>query len=134
MKDDCCILDPRNSYYIVVEHRNHLIVMSPNPVPVRERKISFVFRTQNSYTPLFGYGQKEIKNGVFAMYAANGDQYLNGESSVDINIADLTEWLKENGFHNICYFMYFDLNGDANAQDKGSYLENIGIFTDVLKE
>jgi len=134
MEDDCCILDPLKSYYVVVEHRNHLIVMSPDPVPVREGKVSFDFRTQNSYTALFGYGQKEIKDGVFAMYAANGDQYLDGESPVDINVSDLAEWLKENGFHSSYYFMDFDLNGDANVQDKGLYLENIGIFTDVPKE
>lgn len=67
------------------------------------------------------------------MYAGNGDQYLDGESPVDINVGDLTEWLKENGKHSSYYIMDFDLNGDANVQDKGYYLENIGIFTDVPK-
>lgn len=133
-ESNCCLLDPNKEYYIVIEHRNHLIVMSPDPVPVIDGKVSFDFRDKQSYRALFGFGQKEIEPGLFAMYSANGDQYLDNESPVDINVSDLAEWLKENGFHSSYYFMDFDLNGDANVQDKGFYLENIGIFTDVPKQ
>lgn len=134
MDDDCCVVNPTKEYYVVLEHRNHLIVMSQNPVPVVDGVIEYDFRDKQSYRALFGYGQKEIADGIYAMYAANGDQYLDGESPVDINVSDLAEWLKENGFHSSYYFMDFDLNGDANVQDKGLYLNNIGIFTDVPKE
>ena len=131
--DDCCLVDPTKEYFIVVEHRNHLIAMSPTAVPVVDSTLSFDFRTNNSYRKLFGYGQKEVAPGIFAMYAANGDQYSSPESAVDINVGDLSEWLKSNGLHSSYYRQDFDLSGDANVQDKGIYLKNIGIFTDVKK-
>ena len=130
---DCCLLDPKKSYYVVIEHRNHLIVMSKTAIPVIDNIVNYDFRNKQSYTRLFGYGQKQVSPGIFAMYAANGDQFVSAESPVDINVGDLTEWLKENGQHSSYYFMDFDLNGDANVQDKGLYLKNIGIFTDVPK-
>ncbi len=131
--DDCCLLDPQKKYFITIEHRNHLVVMSPTPQAVVDGIISFDFRSSESYIKLFGAGQKEIAPGVFAMYAGNGDQYNSAESSVDINVGDISEWLKENGQHSSYYRQDFDLNGDSNVQDKGIYLKNIGIFTDVPK-
>ncbi len=132
-ENDCCLVDPTKEYYVVIEHRNHLIVMSPQAMPVIQREISFDFRANQSYVRLIGSGQKEIAPGVFAMYAANGDQYTTGISSTDINVGDISEWLKENGQHSSYYKQDYDLNGDANVQDKGLYLENIGIFSDVPK-
>ena len=32
--DDCCLVDPTKEYYVVIEHRNHMIVMSPQPVSI----------------------------------------------------------------------------------------------------
>ncbi len=133
MNDECCLVDPSKDYYVVVEHRNHLLVMSHQKVEIIDSTIQYDFRAQQSYTRLFGYGQKEVEPGKYVMYAGNGDQYLEEESPVDINVSDLTEWLKENGKHSSYYFMDFDLNGDANVQDKSYYLENIGIFSDVPK-
>lgn len=130
---DCCLVNPSKSYYVVIEHRNHLIVMTKNPVSISDGQLSYDFRNKQSYTRLFGYGQRKITSDIYAMHAANGDQYITVESPVDINVKDLNEWLKENGKHSSYYFMDFDLNGDANVHDKGYYLKNIGRFTDVLK-
>lgn len=132
-ENDCCLVDPTREYYVVIEHRNHLIVMTPRAMPVIDREITFDFRANNSFVRLVGSGQKEISPGVFAMYAANGDQYTSSISSTDINVGDLSEWLKENGDHSSYYLQDYNLNGDANVQDKGIYLENIGVFSDVLK-
>lgn len=132
--DECCLVDPNKVYYVVIEHRNHLIVMSPTALSITDKKVNFDFRTNQSYRKLLGYGQKKISNNVFVMYSGNGDQYVSGESPVDINVNDLSEWLKENGKHSSYYKMDFDLNGDVNVQDKGIYLRNIGIFTDVPKK
>lgn len=132
-ENDCCLVDPTKEYFVVVEHRNHLIVMSPRRMPIIQSELSFDFRANQSYVRLVGSGQKEIAPGVFAMYAANGDQYTSDISSTDINVGDISEWLKENGQHSSYYKQDYDLNGDANVQDKGLYLENIGIFSDVPK-
>ncbi len=131
--DNCCLINPDKDYYIVIEHRNHLVVMTPTPQPVMDHMISFDFTSNDSYKRLIGYTQKEITRGVFAMFAANGDQYLSGESAVDINVNDHSEWLKQNGEHSSYYRHDFDMNGDANVVDKGLYLKNIGIFSDVPK-
>ncbi len=132
-EDNCCLVDPTKEYYVVVEHRNHLIVMSKSRMPVEGNTITYDFRSNQSYTRLLGQGQKEVAPGVFAMYMANGDQFSVGPSATDINVGDLTEWLKENGLHSSYYRQDYDLNGDANVQDKSMYLENIGIFSDVFK-
>src|SRR5690606_24942813 len=48
---DCCTLDVYADYYVVVEHRNHLIVMSHEAVSVdlSNSTITYDFRNQQSY-------------------------------------------------------------------------------------
>ena len=128
---DCCDLS-EEEYYVVIEHRNHLPVMTPTPVKIDDSgTISFDFRSNQSYTRLFGNGQKEVNPGVFAMYAGNGDQVLTGASIKDINANDLSLWTAENGDHSGYYFQDYDLNGDVNVHDKAIWLTNNGVFTDV---
>lgn len=127
---DCCNMT-NEEYYIVVEHRNHLPVMSPTPMPVVDGLLQFDFRTTNSYVRLLGNGQKEIKPGVFAMYAGNGDQILAPESPKDINSNDISLWARDNGKNSGYYFQDYDLNGDVNVHDKAIWLLNNGVFTDV---
>ncbi len=128
---DCCDLT-EEEYFVVVEHRNHLPIMTPNPIEIDESgTISFDFRANQSYTRLFGDGQKEVNPGVFAMYAGNGDQVLTEASIKDINANDLSLWTAENGDHSGYYFQDYDLNGDVNVHDKAIWLTNNGVFTDV---
>ncbi|MDV7399077.1 hypothetical protein RZS08_47145, partial [Arthrospira platensis SPKY1] len=75
-----CDLDITENYYLVVEHRNHLLVMSHQPIPVSGNQLVYDFRNQDSYTGLLGFGQKELAQGVFGMFAGNGDQ-TNSSSS-----------------------------------------------------
>ena len=128
---DCCDLNPFQQYYLVIEHRNHLIVMSHQPVSVTNDTIAYDFRIQQSYTNLFGFSQKEIKPGVFVMYGGNGEQINSGSSDTDINVGDKSTWLDENGDHSSYYFQDFDMNGDSNVQDKNLWLRNNGKFSDV---
>jgi len=132
--ESCCVLDPSLEYYVVVEHRNHLIVMSREPVPVVDGRVTWDFRNQQSYRELFGFGQKEIQPGVFAMYGANSAQSLGDGSSVNITVDDLDQLQQENGQNSSYYLGDFNLNGDVNVQDVGFYLENIGVFSDVSKD
>ena len=96
-------------YYIVIEHRNHLPVMTPTPMPVVDGVASFDFRANQSYVRLLGSGQKEVKPGVFAMYAGNGDQMTAPESPKDINSNDVSLWAMDNGKHSGYYFQDYDL-------------------------
>ncbi len=126
----CCDLMNTN-YYIVVEHRNHLPIMTPQPVSVVNGVLSFDFRANQSYVRLLGSGQKLVAPGVYAMYAGNGDQHLALESPKDINANDIAFWNADNGKHSGYYFQDYDLNGDVNVQDKTLWLINNGIFSDV---
>jgi hypothetical protein len=100
---DCCDLDLYANYFIVIEHRNHLIVMSHDSLPVdlSNSTITYDFRPQQSYiNDPFGFGvfgQNEIVPGTFAMYAGNGDQTTSAQSDTDINFDDRTFWEGENG-------------------------------------
>ena len=55
---NCTPLDITQAYYVVIEHRNHLIVMSHEKQPVTGGAITYDFRTQQSYKDLLGFGQK----------------------------------------------------------------------------
>ncbi len=134
--DDCCTIDTTQSYYVVIEHRSHLVVMSHEKVPVSGGTISYDFRSQESYKGLFGFGQKQLLPGVYAMYAGNGDQVNgnNGNRVLNIITSDKDIWLNQNGNHSSYYINDFDLNGDVNVQDKNIWLQNNGVFSDVKWE
>ena len=127
---DCCDMND-DEYYIVIEHRNHLPVMTPTPMPLVNGVVAFDFRESNSFVRLLGNGQKEVKPGVFAMYAGNGDQFTAPDSPSDINANDISLWAKDNGKHSGYYFQDYDLSGDVNVHDKATWLTNNGVFTDV---
>jgi len=133
---DCCNLDLSLDYFIVIEHRNHLLVMSDVPLPVINGEITYDFRSRNSYRGVLsiGVGQKEIERGVFAMFAANGDQQTDAEDAVDINSNDLRAWLIDDGLNSSYFLRDFDLSGDVNVQDKGLFLDNNGIFSEVRRD
>ncbi len=127
---DCCGFSDGEEYYIVVEHRNHLPIMSPRKVGIVNGTMSFDFTAENSFIALLGSGQKEVDPGVWAMIAGNGEQMDYVESG-DVNVNDLSKWSSEEGENSGYYFTDFDLNGDVNVQDKGVILRNFGVFSDV---
>ena len=133
---DCCDINLNQSYYVVIEHRNHLLVMSHVKVPIVNGKISYDFRIQQSYiNDPFGFGvfvgQKQILPGIYAMLAGNGNQTLTNTSDTDINFDDRTYWESQNGeiarYRNGDY----NLNGDTNFNDRRVWELNNGRFTSV---
>ena len=126
-----CGIDPAEDYYVVVEHRNHLIAMSHVQLPVINGRLSYDFRFHNSYRRILGSGQKEMTPGVYAMFAGNGDQSSNPIDSRDINPNDLTKWLIDNGLTSSYFLRDLNLSGDVNVADKALFLINNGIFSDV---
>jgi hypothetical protein len=127
---NCCEIDLNAKYYIVVEHRNHLIVMSNEKVSVVNNEITYDFTARQSYRGIVGFGQKFL-DGKFVMFAGNGEQVSQSSSVKDINTNDQTLWLLHNGDNSQYNINDFELNGDVNVQDKNLWLENNGIFTDV---
>jgi uncharacterized repeat protein (TIGR01451 family) len=131
---ECCNIDPTLDYYLVIEHRNHLLVMSHIKVPVINGQISYDFRYHNSYRSIMGVGQKEVAPGVYAMFAGNGDQQTSASDDIDINANDLQQWIIDDGLNSSYFLRDFDLSGDVNVQDKGLLLENNGLFSDVPRD
>ena len=71
--------------------------MTPFPIPVIDNKLAFDFTLSDSYSVLFGNGQKRLENSMYAMFAGNGDQNSIKESLSDINLTDLLNWYHQNG-------------------------------------
>jgi|GEM_PF-4994636 len=139
---ECCDLNFLDSFYIVIEHRNHLIVMSDVKLPiipgVDSSYMTYNFTTQQSYVDdPFGFGvfgQKEIQPGVWAMFAGNGDQILSGQSDTDINFDDRSFWEQQNGEIGEYFIGDYNLNGDTNFNDRVTWERNNGVFTSVPRE
>jgi SprB repeat/PKD-like domain/Bacterial Ig domain/NHL repeat len=127
---DCCDLDLTKTYYVVVEHRNHLMVMSHVKVGIINNSITYDFTAQQSFKGLLGFGQSLI-NGKYVMYAGNGQQSITSSADTDINVNDKDAWLFQNGLNSRYYKNDLELNGDVNVQDKNNWLINIGRFSDV---
>jgi hypothetical protein len=138
---ECCDLDVFEDYYVVIEHRNHLIVMSHEQVPVdlTNSTITYDFRTQESYVDLifgpgFFQGQKQILTGTWAMYAGNGEQAASAAADIDINQADRSAWQLENGEFSLYRTGDYNMNGDVNFNDRVTWERNNGSSSSVPRD
>ncbi len=120
-----------DSVYIIIEHRNHMGIMTPQKVPVINNSLSWDFRYSDSYKDVTSYGQKEILPGTWVMFAGDGDQ--SDFPSFDIKGTDKTLWLDNNGIFQQYEISDFDLNGDVNGADKVLWFENNGVSSRVPK-
>jgi len=139
MKDGCINFPDRNvlpknidsSLYIVIEHRNHIGIMTPYPIEIIDNILTYDFRLSDSYRGLTGYGQKELIDGNWVMYAGDADQ--TDTPSYDINGGDKTLWNINNGLFDIYTPADFNLDGDVNGADKILWQQNNGISSRVPK-
>ena len=106
--------------------------MTPNPVTVANKTLVWDFTTQQSYTGIAGFGQKEIRPGTFAMYVGDNDQATDSPS-YDITALDKILWSAENGNFDQYLPSDFDMNGDVNGADKILWSENNGTSSRVMK-
>ncbi len=112
-------------FYIVVFHRNHLAIMTKNPILLTDSTNLYDFTLSEDQS----YGSEPMKslgNGKYGLYAADGN------SNGSINNADYNSvWKKENGsagYEN----GDFDLNGGVTIADRNSkWKPNNGHVTRV---
>jgi len=122
-----------NSFYIVVEHRNHLAVMSPTAVTVNGGALTYDFRTANSYINGSGYGQKAQSNlSAWMLFSGDGDQ-ISDLSGYDINGVDKAAWMPKNGLYNIYDAVDFNLDGEVSGADRVLWSYNNGIFSTLVR-
>jgi hypothetical protein len=118
-------------FFVLIEHRNHLPVMSPNPLRVRGGQLTYDFSQSDSFKQIIGIGQKELSNGVYVMPAGNGDIDTEISSIIDINVRDLNVWAGMNGANSSYFIEDYDLNGDINIRDRELWQENNGVFSTI---
>jgi len=119
------------AFYIVIEHRNHLPVMTPTAVNVNGNTLTYDFKAGNSYTGS-GIGQKEISPGIWVMLAGNGDQFSD-VAGYEVTGADKALWQNQNGYFNVYNPTDFNMDSDVNGTDRIIWGVNNGIFSDVPK-
>jgi len=115
--------------YVVIEHRNHMGVMSDVPVAIANGQFNYDFRIQDSYNNT-SFGQKQIFPGQYAMYAGDISQ-VGDLGSYDINGDDKIPWEPENGKFSHYSLTDTNLDGDTNGADKALWFNNFGFFSGV---
>ncbi len=100
-------------YYVVIYHRNHLAIMTKNPILLSESASLYDFTISEDQA----YGNQAMKslgNGKFGLYAADGN------SNGSVNNSDYNSvWKRENG--SVGYDRGdFDLNGGVNIVDRNA--------------
>ncbi len=128
-----CSLDfgSANAVYIVVQHRNHMGIMTPAAIPIAGGLLSHDFTTSDSYRGGAGFGQKQLADGTWVMYAGDGDQM--DVPSFDITGNDKVIWFNDNGEFDQYKAADYNLNGDVSGADKAYWFENNGISSRVPK-
>ena len=111
------------NYYLVVYHRNHLPIMTANPVQVSNNPTLFDLSTGQGQA----FGTNAMKNlggGVYGLYTADTD------GSGTVNASDRSNtWNQRNlsGY----YGTDVDLSGTVNAADRSAVWNNRNISTQV---
>ena len=132
---DRCVLNTGmgiDSVYILVEHRNHIGVMTPQAMPVVNSTINYDFRGGDSFRDATGFGQKQLPTGEWVMYSGDVNQVADAVS-YDINGQDKSLWVGENGIFDNYLDTDFDMNGDVSGADKTLWFDNNGISSRVPK-
>ena len=127
-----CIQVPLGSYYILVEHRNHLGVLSPTLVAIVNNTIQYDFTLTDSYitTNPPSFGSKVLTNGKWAMYSGDGMKTTT-TANFDINFNDAQLWKGESGIFEQYRRGDFNLDADVNFSDQVLWKANNGRYSGV---
>ncbi len=122
--------DIMDDYFIIVQHRNHLGILSPTAVdmPCGGSVIEWDFTVANSYETFPRTGQKEIEPGIWVMVAANGEQIA---SLPAIASQDRTAWVN---LQNVLGYTVgdYNMNVSANSQDETIWKSNQNKTSGVI--
>jgi hypothetical protein len=113
--------------------------MSHEPVPVIDGKLTYDFRIQQSYIndPFQSgsfFGQKEVRDGVFVMFAGNGEQSNTATDDTDITASDYVKWLNIGPFKRFYNIEDYNMDGDVSAADYYLWLTNSNVRTSVNRD
>ncbi len=120
------------SYYIVIEHRNHMGIMSSTPVNINNGLLYYSFKNTNSYKNSTSSGQKQLEPGIWGMFGGDANQ-AGDIGSYDINANDKIMYSGTTGSFYIYSNADFNLDGDVNGADKEIWQPNLGTSSIVPK-
>jgi len=129
--DRCALPSATGALYVVIEHRNHMGIMSPTPVNIVNNVLTYDFRASDSYKDGTSFGQKQFTTGTWGMFAGDANQF--DFPSYDIQGADKFVWSANNGVFDYYLLSDFNLDGDVNGLDKTIWFYNNGISSRVPK-
>ncbi|MFN8345790.1 MAG: CotH kinase family protein [Spirosomataceae bacterium] len=125
---NCPTLNPTQSFFVVVEHRNHIGAISHIAVPIVNNKLTYDFTKNQSYIPnnLAASGQLQV-GSTYCLFASDAAK----ASFSEINANDFSEWVKNNGKFGIYKSGDFNLDGEINANDATIWRRNNGKFSGI---
>ncbi len=130
--DRCALTtDMADALHIVIEHRNHIGVMTPQQINIVNNALTYDFRLTDSYRDQTSFGQKQLATGEWLMFTGDGNQ--DDLPSYDITGQDKAIWGEKNGVFDAYLVPDFNLDGDINGQDKILWSKNNGISSRVPK-
>ncbi len=131
MVGSCPNLPSDGTYFVVLEHRNHLGVMTPAAVPVSNGKVTFDFTAQQSFVDSnpASSGQRQI-GSRFVLFSSDGLKTPNAQN-FDINYNDSALWKRENGQYDRYLKGDFNLDADVNFADQVIWKRNSGRYSRV---
>jgi hypothetical protein len=130
--DECWSLPFGKRYFVVIEHRNHMGVMSPTgQTLVRSGVMRHDFTQFNGYIVVNpnSTGQK-LMGGKWVMLACDGKKntYTN---NFDINFLDAQYWKAQSGTFDAYRDSDFNLDADVNFFDSLLWKRNNGQYSGV---
>jgi hypothetical protein len=132
MVTTCPVLPTKSAYFVLVEHRNHLGVMTPAALPVTDGKLRFDFTTQQSFVRKDPPTAGQLQLGsTYLMYAADGLKTPSAQN-FDINYGDSGLWKTESGLFDRYLRSDFNLDADVNFSDQGLWKKNSGTYSGIV--
>lgn len=113
-----------DSLHVVIQHRNHIAAMTPQPLVIDNNTITHDFSGSDSHHTSTSIGQKELPDGTWVMFAGDCEQ---SGAGYDINGNDKGLWLDSNGHHGDYFMTDQNLDGDVSGADKGLWFDNNGV-------
>jgi hypothetical protein len=130
--DPCWIINSGQRIWAVVEHRNHLGVMSPVGITNQSGgSLNFDFTTSNSFVknnpPTTG---EKFKSGKWMMATGDGKKNVY-TANFDINFSDSQLWKLQSGVFDSYRSGDFNLDADVNFSDEVIWKKNNGLYSGV---
>lgn len=117
------------NYYVAVEHRNHVGIVSATPTLFINGGFFYDFSITQSYIPpnMAAIGQKFAENR-YMMYAGDVQKSAAGN---EVNANDISAWQRDNGLFARYLLGDINMDGEVNALDKILWTLNNGLFSAV---